>query len=228
MSELFSPFICSYEKNCFSEHIRESIRINQKLRPLYAGISNGRSEKVFRFLINSEYVSLIPAACYDLQAAKFQRGGSSLLRHEFMAMKLPSAIEKGDRPSLSRKAFSWKPLKQDLSHSIQNNEDFRLRSLCLEAIKELQEQAEFYPMTRHLIESIYRFAYFLPLREEEASALKLPSPRKLIRRIMKLHLMGFLGSYQIDEWCSPLQEEGIPLLMGELPDLLQDLSVPSK
>jgi hypothetical protein len=80
-------------------------------------------------------------------------------------------------------------------------------------------------MSRHLIESIYRFAHFIALREEEAKNVGASSPRDLMFDVMKVHLLGMMGSYEIDEWSGPIQEEGIPVLCSEIPDLLHDLAL---
>lgn len=225
MTVSFSDYIKSYDTNCFRAHILESLEINKERKSVYSQLTNSRSDKIFHFLIGSEYVSLGPAAYYDLRARKFQNRGMSLFGHEFMSMNRVSEFDPENRviPPAARKAFNWKQHKEILGLAIQKRDDDQLKIEAANALKELFQQPHYHCMTRHIIESIYRFAYFLPLREEEAKLLGILSPAGLIWDVIRLHLLGMQGSYQIDEWCGPIQHEGIPILCSELPDLLKDL-----
>jgi hypothetical protein len=53
----------------------------------------------------------------------------------------------------------------------------------------------------------------------------LKSPAHLSFDLIKLQLLAFTGSYQIDKWAAPIQKEGIPILQSEIPKLLQDLDL---
>lgn len=58
-------------------------------------------------------------------------------------------------------------------------------------------------MLRHMFESIYRFAYFLPMQVEAARAAGLKSPAALSLNVMKLQAMAIGSAYKVDQWSAP-------------------------
>ena len=211
---------------CFSHHIENSIAINSKKRPLYAALTNGKSNKVFNALIASESIALAPANYYDFRASKYHAAGIDLFCKEFLEMD-PTLNIPIQEPGGKFLKFDWKSY-QAIIKELLKKKDFRsIRSVSLDAIYVLKIEPRFHCMTRHIVESIYRFAYFLPQRIEEARLRGLPSPEKLIIGAMKLQLFTLQGTYKIDEWSAPIQAQGIPVLCAELPDLLADLQVSS-
>jgi len=78
----------------------------------------------------------------------------------------------------------------------------------------------------YFLETIYRFAFFAPLREKQAEEMGLKNPKKMIFDVMKLHTLGIKDCHGIDLWSQPIQMSGIPILCTEIPDLLSDLDHP--
>jgi len=87
----------------------------------------------------------------------------------------------------------------------------------------LKSQPHYYCLTRHFIESIYRFAHFVPLRRSQAAVRGLKDPTKLMFSMMKIQALGFVGSVGIDLKSQPIQESGVPMICAEMPNLLSDI-----
>lgn len=208
--------------NYFQDHVREAIVINEKLRPLYKDLSDGRSERIFRFLINAERLTLPLAYLYDRRSYTYQRSGILLFAREFRPMNFPE-IKRRDPPTHERVMIDWKDTWKRLKQSLREDDLDSLMRIALEDIRKLQDSSEYSILVRHLLESVYRCAYFLQEHEEEAMKLNLSSPKKLIYELISFQLWGFPGMALLDDWCEPLQSEGVPLFWNELPDLMKDL-----
>lgn len=223
----FKGYTISYDKNCFGDHIRESIVINSHRKPIYEELTQGRSNKIFNFLIASERLSLIPAAYYDLKAREYQERGVPLYCYEFMSMNATPDFDPERRviPTEKFEAFDWKSYKKRLDLAIDRNDVNEIKRVSLEAVRALDAYPNYYCMLRHMFESVYRFAYFLPLQEEASLKAGLKSSAKLSMSMIKLQMLALVSSYRIDQWSAPIQKEGIPILCSELPKLLDDLNL---
>ncbi len=208
--------------NYFQDHVREAIGINEKLRPLYKDLSDGKTERIFRFLINAERLTLPLAYLYDRRSYTYQRTGILLFAREFMPMHLPE-IKRRDPLTHERVMIDWKDTWKKLKQSLREDDLYSFKKIALEDIRKLQGSPEYSILVRHLLESVYRCAYFLQDHEAEAMKLNLPSPKKLVYELISFQLWGLPGMALLDDWCEPLQSEGIPLFWDELPDLMKDL-----
>ena len=223
----FAGFTKSYDQNCFGDHIRESIVINSTRKPIYEKLTNGRSNKIFNFLIASERLSLVPASYYDLKAREYQERGVPLYCYEFMSMTATPDFDPNNRviPKEKFEVFDWKSYKKRLDVAIDRHDVDEIKRVSLEAVRALDAFPNYYCMLRHMFESIYRFAYFLPMQEEASIKAGLNSSAKLSMSMIKLQMLALVSSYKIDQWSAPIQQEGIPVLCSELPKLLDDLNL---
>jgi hypothetical protein len=209
-------------KECFSNHIRESIQINQNMKRKYALLSDGQTDRVYRELILSEKATLLVAKKFDRLAIPYQEKGMNLFCDEFVSMETGLGKER-ETPLYTFSTFQWLSHHKRLKRALEMKRINDVRFAALTALKELKDQPAYHCFTRHMFESIYRLAYFLPLREEEALNKKLPSPSGLFYKIMGLHNLSLSFTSHLDHLSSPFQEKGIPILCRELPDLLKDL-----
>lgn len=228
MTIALSGYAKSYESFCFQGHIRESISINKERKKVYSELTNGRSDKIFNTVIGYEYVTLAPATFFDLQALSYHKNGLDLFCHEFMSMVRSPNFDPEARviPEEAFRPFDWKFYKERTSNALKHKDITEVRKTALEALVELKSQPRYYCFSRHLFESIYRFAHFLPLRSKQAEKLGLKDPADIMFNVMKLHLLGIKDSHRIDVWSQPIQMSGIPILCSEIPDLLFDLNNP--
>lgn len=224
----FAGYAKSYDSFCFSHHIKESISINSERSKVYSKLTNGRSDRIFNKLISLEYVTLAPATYYDLKALPYQKNGMELFCHEFMSMIRTPRFDPATRiiPRESFKPFDWKFYKRRVLEAIETEDVREVKKVTLEALIELKAQPNYYCMTRHFFESIYRFAHFTPLRSTQAEEMDLKDPTKMMFSVMKLHTLAIKQCHGLDLWSQPIQMSGIPLLCTEIPDLMFDLNVP--
>lgn len=216
----------SYQTNCFREHLLESIKINRSRKKDYARLTNGKSNKIFSKLIAYEYLSLVPATLFDMKARKYQKKGMDIFCHEFMSMKHAPSFDITHRKS-PRDEFTNYDIEfviKKLKAAIAAGDDREMREISISALLDLKKMPSFYCMTRHMIESIYRFAHFYPKRREQAKSLSLKDPARMILNVIHLHVLGLKESYNIDLLSYPIQKSGIPILCSELPDLLFDIN----
>lgn len=228
MATTLTGYTKSYDSFCFQEHIRESIAINKERKQVYADLTDGRSNKIFNLLISYEYLTLAPAAVFDLKALSYQKNGMDLFCHEFMSMMRTPKFQPENQiiPSEKFRPFDWKFYKTRMNEALKHRDLSEVRKTSIEALLDLKSQPHYYCFSRHLFESIYRFAFFAPLRAQQAQDMELKDPTDLMFKVMKLHLLGLKDSHRIDLWSQPIQMSGIPILCSEIPDLLFDLDDP--
>jgi hypothetical protein len=210
------------KNHCFENHIRESIEINKMMKTYYSSQTNGESDRIFNFLIQSEKLALIGAKYFDREAVKFHKQGQDVFCQEFLPMILQTKKTVSQNFAFPQK-FDWKKYSRLLRREIRLKDFDAIKDYSLEALKELAPQPQYHCFTRHLIESIYRFAYFVQLRENKLEKNSQDSPRNLLARAMEYQLIGLWGAHRIDKMSLPLQMKGIPLLCDQLPSLLDGL-----
>lgn len=209
----------------FTRHVMESIGINQERRPYYRELTGGKSEKAFRLLLTLEYLMIPTAYYYDLRAVYYQKRGVPLFQDELVSMNRTPDFDSDKRVRSHRRIpdLPWREFGKDIRKAIKTQDPKAVTDVTTRIIEKMALFPEYYPMTRHLVESIHRFAYFLPAREALALKLGLPSPRKFVFGILSYHLVGLWYFVWIDRAAAPVHEDGIPLLSSELPDLMADL-----
>lgn len=211
----------------FTNHVKESIAINKERKVYYRELTAGKSDAVFKKLIFVEHLIVPSARIFDLRASYFQKRGVPVLENEFLPMKVPDTDVR-KIPTTEFSPVPWKEYQKELRALVKNRDEVRLLSRSLEIINEMKAQPEYWCLTRHLVESIYRFAWFYPARVEAAKGKGVKSPSKLLWDIMDYHLLGFKSFVEVDTLSAPIQKEGITILCSDLPDLISDLKTLSK
>ena len=208
----------------FTDHVKESIVINKSRKVFYSKLSDGKANAAMKKLISLERQMLPFSLIYDVRASYYHRRGVPVLKDEFVPMiSIPDFNPDAPKPESEIKNIPWKTYREEYKALIENKDRERLLSRSLEIIHELEAQKQYWCLTRHLVESIYRLAWFLPVRIEEARAKNVKSPENLIWDIIRFHLIGFSRFAKVDVLAAPVQSEGIPMICSELPDLLNDL-----
>jgi hypothetical protein len=227
---LFINSATAHDSYCFKKHIKESIHININIKKMgyYSKLTQGKSDKIFRKLISSERLSLLPAVYFDLNALKYQKSGIDLLCKEFISLKDMPDLSSGYNfiPKEEFKNFSPNFFQKIIMKGVKTKNLDLITFGAREALKELKKQPDYFCFQRHFFESIYRFAYFLPLRVAQAKKAKLKDPTKLLLNIIKIQAIALNSVYNLDKESLPIQRMGIPILCNELPNLLEDLNIP--
>lgn len=208
----------------FTDHVKESIVINKERKIFYSELSDGKSDAAFRKLIFLERLMISQTFFYDLRASWYQRRGVPVLKDEFVPMiALPEIDPDAPAPSEEIKNIPWKDYRKEIRSLILKRDRNALLAKSLEIIHEMEKQKDYWCLTRHLVESIYRVAWFLPERIKASQEKIIRSPENLLWGIMKYHLVGFPHFVKVDRLAAPVQKAGIPMICSELPDLLSDL-----
>lgn len=226
ISAAFAGDSNSYKAFCFKNHVKESIAINKDRKKLYSKLTDGKSDRVFGELIAYERLTLIPATFYDLKVLKYQKEGIDLFCKEFLPLNHSPMQDEAPRnfPQETFSIINWKQIQRNTSLALDSGDVAEVKKVSLQALVELQSQPSYYCLTRHFIESIYRFAHFLPLRRAQAKAKGLKDPKNIIFSVMKTHTQGLRGSFAIDVKSRPIQENGIPMICAEMPNPFSDIN----
>jgi hypothetical protein len=207
---------------CFERHIWQSISVNKEVKTKYAQATQNKSDKILNQLIAAEKISLIVARKFDQDARAYQEKGIDLLCQEFKDLNNPADIS--TQQSIDPiKPFSWKKQSRSLALAIKSKDISKIQNAATEAMKEIEDQPNYYCFSRHMFESIYRIAYFMNYREEQSKKASLKSPKKMLLKILKLHQISLGFANHIDQLSAPIQENGTNILCQELPNLLADL-----
>jgi hypothetical protein len=219
-----SPYAQS--EACFSDHIKQSIEINQRNSKIYAKLTKGASDNVFKQLIAGEKASLKIASSFDKKASSYHEKEIDLFCQEFVDMN-STQIELIKNESIKEEPltleyFSFFPT---INKAIQTRNDREIRRITLEALKELNQSPKYHCFARHIIESIYRFAYYMPIRKKQSVKRGMKDPSKLMIKVMKLQLMALPFAHHIDKISAPIQKQGVAILCQELPNLINDIDM---
>ena len=213
-------------RTCFSDHIKQSININQRNSKIYAKLTNGASHSIFKKLITGEKASLKIASSIDKKAASYHEKNIDLFCQEFLDMH-PSDISR-----IKKHSIKEDPLKLEyfsffsqINRAIKSRDERKIRQKTLEALKELNQSPKYHCFARHLIESIYRFAFYMPIRKKQSLEKGMKDPTKLMIRVMKLQLLALPFAHHIDKQSAPIQKKGVPILCQELPKLINDIDM---
>ncbi len=215
--------------NCFEQHLKAAIQLNQERMPLYSKLSNRESEKISKKLIFSENLAIYFAKYYfDRLAQPFQLMGIPILCAEFVPMSTTvgffQSLEKG--PQFPR-PLSVPPEPLDI-HQIEENIRVAYKEAEFEGIADylkivianLEGNSQHYCMTRHVLESILRAALLAPKHMEKAHALGLPSPKELSWNFIIAHLFTLSETNKIDQEAFSVQIIwGIPIICGDIPKI---------
>ncbi len=209
--------------SCFEEHLRDSIAVNRSNRAAYAELSGGKSNTVLNLLIGLERLSLASAWYFDWRAKEYNQKGIRLFCDEFLPMKKKPVVRSAPGPKL--RPFDWESYEKELSDAVGRKDVEGIKAQSLAAVRSLEAHPGTYCMLRHLFESIYRFAYFLPVHAEKARATGLEDPTSLSLFAIRLQVLSLITVHKIDRMSAPVQELGVPLLCNDLPPLLDDLTL---
>ncbi len=213
-------------KSCFTHHIQESIKINQESSTFYRALTGGESDKVLKKLITGEKASLKIAKSFDKKVQTYHQHGIDLLCQEFKEMIPFEPSLKDPRVQhvdpLSLKYFSF---YKKINNAIKTKDENIIRTEALKVLIELHQSPPYHCFTRHIIESIYRFAYYVPIRKKQSEDKNLKDPTKILIQVMKLQLLVLPFAQYVDKLSAPIQKQGIPILCNELPNLIEDIDL---
>jgi hypothetical protein len=206
----------------FEEHLRDAIRINRERLPLYSKMSEGSSLSVSRALVLSETLSIPFAKIPDLWSLPFRKRGIPIVELEFISMeKTPG--------------FSNQILKVNAGHFLPRSGSLLALKLfsvfitkgfsgACDSIKKeihsLENEPDYHPMLRHVLESMLRISTLAPVHRRKAKEKGLFfSPLPLSIHLYLSHLSALPFSTWLDRKAAPLHARGIPIIRNDVPPI---------
>ena len=209
---------------CYHEHISSSIAINRAREETYLGLNRKDAAEVLEHLIFLERLALLTTPYYDWKAENYQNHGIPLFCEEFKALQknLPKP-HFTLRPDPAYTDLDTKALRKQVNRLLREGNFDEAKRVLLSAWMSLGREKSYHCMTRHFIESAYRFLVFLPERVKAAKEAGLMDPTKFIAFAIEgqLDSLGLIND--LDQKAYFVQRTGVPLLCEELPDLMTDL-----
>ena len=203
-------------QDCFAEHLREAISLNELRRPLYAAATGGESDSVSRELIALERASLIFAKKLDERARPYQDAGIGLLCDEFVSMTLTPTFRLGDA---STAPFRPRPLRlfHRTTRALRRGGYAALSGQLETELHDIPEGSAC--LTRHLLESTLRAANLAPGHAAGASNLGMESPDGLSRAFIFAQLASLPEAARLDRKAESLHAQGVPILCNDVPPI---------
>ncbi len=210
--------------NYMTQHLLEAIEINKERKPLYAKISNKRSLKISKTLIFFEALSLITSYILDNIAKYWQKRNVPIMVHEFIPMEeTPSFSEKfsdlsdicTELPKLNTREIQSKAKELYKAKDYQGLYDYLDNIIN----NEMSQYPKHFCMIRHILESIRRGAYLIPLHIKRAKEMGTISPEWFCRYILVNQIIIIHSSRLLDTWAFELQKEGIPIIYQDVPHI---------
>ncbi len=203
----------------FERHLREAIVLNRERAPLYAQLSGGASRAISRTLIRYEILLLPVARWYDRRADRYHAAGVPLLEDAFVSMELTPAFRGRDAGSIEgpRLRPSGREMARAVRRALATGGFAAAAALCVSALEEVENEPRFHGMIRHTLESTLRLAELAPRHARMAAERGLGSPEGVSRALIRLHTLGFGAATRLDRRAAPLQQRGIPIIVGDVP-----------
>lgn len=207
---------------CMERHLREAIGLNRARMPLYDSITGGRSRAISRRLIWSERLALPVAWVMDRRARPWLAQGVRVVCDDFVPMEdTPEFVGRIPAPPPLSSFVPADPrrIRRAVVRSLRA-EGFPGASATIEAeLERLAGVPAFHCMTRHLLESMLRISNLAPLHARDAAARGMPSPERLSRTLLDLHLTTLGEAARLDRMAAPLQAEGVPIVCRDVPPI---------
>lgn len=214
------------KEECFRDHLREAIELNEFRKPLYSTATDSRSVEISERLIRLERAAIFGSRLlfnFDKDAEIYQKNGINIVCDEYVPMSLtPSfqAIAPLPHPDLRHfREIDPYILSRRIKRAQKKGHE-ELTRTAREVIHEIETtDVRFNCMTRHLMESLGRISKLAPEHAAKARKLGLPSPLKLSNRMISAHLYMLPAATEIDALAAPLQADGVQILCQDVPPI---------
>ncbi len=216
-----SLIAANLEKNCFTQHLKEAVQLNQARGKIYSLWTNGESKKISNKLIRLELLTTIPSRFFDLLAKKYQKQGLTILCDEFVPMANAPVIQTHlDPPTIKFSDVTppnWKKVKSEVKALVKKN-SIEEAILVLEVELSKFNNLPYYCMYKHLLESLIRSLSLMPKyamwdKQHNSNALKLS------KTVFKFQLMGMGLGVGLDKDASSVQEMGVKIICQDVPKI---------
>ncbi|KAJ3090697.1 hypothetical protein HK102_002919 [Quaeritorhiza haematococci] len=210
---------------CVSKHLEEAIALNQQRKPLYSSMTNGLSERVSDFLIQSETIALRNSRAADLAAIPFQKQGINILCDEMIPMERAPAIQSKPIPpkvtELVPARLDGQALAAEIQAAFAATGFEGVSKVAGKHLHSLEESApDYYCMSKHLLESIVRSANYATKHIEDAKAKGLQAtPETISTQMVKTQVEQLPGAALLDALAYPVQKMGVGIICNDVPKI---------
>ena len=216
--------------------MKDAISLNEVRRSQYAALAfddrpdhdlSEQSKAVSDMLIHGEKISVLASYLptgfwkginFDGAAKKYQEAGIPIVCEDFVPMEEVSDIQLYHRPF---------PVLEDryLGRSEYDFDDEAIAdfesvaNVLEQEIERLSIEPRFNCLSRHVLESALRIANHAPIYSEIAGMKELPSPEKLLWKMIRSHFWEMNEIMEIDRRAADLQARGIPIVCNDVPPI---------
>ena len=206
-----------------SRHLKEAIDLNTERMPLYGKLTDGVSVKYSKRLIFYERLALSGAWIFDRVGDRLQGKGVPYMKAEFVEMALTPKFSETYPAHIdyekSLQQVDVRPFKKQIKEQT-NKRDFNaVVHTCHHFLEGLNQQPHVYCMLRHLIESLGRIAFMIPVHQEKCASLNLKFPIRYSIFLLHTHRLMLNQAINFDEDIAQIQNKGIPFLYQDLPPI---------
>ena len=226
----------SVGQHCFRDHLKEAISLNEIRRSQYASSAvdnrpehdlSEQSKAVSDLLINGEkkvvLVSYLPTCFwkginFDAAAKKYQQAGIPIVCEDFVPIEEVPEIQLYHRPFPVLEGRY--PGRSEYDFDDEALADFESVANVLEQeIERLSIEPRFNCLLRHVLESALRISNHAPIYIDMARMKGLPSPEKLLWKMIRSHFWPMNEVMEIDRRAAALQARGIPIVCNDVPPI---------
>jgi len=209
-----------------TKHLQEAIDLNECRLPLYAKLTNNESLPFSKKLINYEKLILKTSWILDRIGHKYQKNNVPFMKYEFVDIsKAPSfsvSFPSGINYAQPIIILNDKNLFSELKKSIHSKSSKDIIDACNQLLNLLSYQVHVYNMLRHIVESIRRIAYLIPLHEELCKLKNIKPPSFYSYLLIRSHQFLLEIAKTFDEQVAFIQQNGVPFLWQDLPHIPLD------
>jgi len=206
-----------------SRHLKEAIEINKARMPKYGELSEGATITYSKKLIRLEKIALWGAWYFDKRGDALQKLGIPYLKAEFIEMSLTpefsSSYPEGINYKRPIQKINIHPFSETINADLKSKNYLGITSLCETLLEKLKEQEHVYCMTRHLVESLGRIAYLIPLHQVRCQIVEVKDPTKYSHFLLQVHHWALNQAMLMDESIATIQNKGIPFLYQDFPKI---------
>lgn len=217
---LCGPALGEDLNRCFYDHVRDAIELNRERRELYSLETDGKSERISRYLIIWEKLILGKSKKYDRRAQGFQKLGIPFMCEDFIDMsETPTYTNRTTEipePYLKTAEPRSRQIKKTLRSKLKQGYLPLKKQLKIE-LKQLDSNKSYDCLLRHLIESLLRTADLAPRYLSKVEGKQKEKLDRLIYRYLRLQIFGVGQAIFIDKKARSLQAEGVPILCNDVP-----------
>lgn len=211
-------------RNCLQKHMQDAIELNETRAPIYTQASQGASQKISEVLIQWEHRLARKSLIADTWARAYQRVGIPVLCQDLEDMKYSPSLPPYFDSRIAPDAEDFVNLViEDLQRELLAALDISYEEVQRRAghyLRILAQEKKLNCMTRHFLESIYKFAESSPGYLAHPNAKRFRSLNFFLRHTIKNQIKDLDLTHELDIMALPVQKKGVGILCLDVPTIV--------